>query len=53
MASDDLAMRRPIVLLLFVAIFVAELGWAGIAPLLPTYQSDYGLTDVATSSIPQ
>jgi len=44
-------MRRPIVLLLFVAIFVAELGWAGIAPLLPTYQSDYGLTDVSTSLI--
>ena len=44
-------MRRSIVLLLFVAIFVAELGWAGVAPLLPTYQNDYGLTDVATSLI--
>ena len=44
-------MRRPIVLLLFVAIFVAELGWAGIAPLLPAYQSEYGLTDVSTSLI--
>ena len=44
-------MRRSIVLLLFAAIFVAELGWAGIAPLLPTYQNAYGLTDVATSLI--
>ncbi len=44
-------MRRSIVLLLFAAIFVAELGWAGIAPLLPTYQDAYGLTDVATSLI--
>jgi predicted MFS family arabinose efflux permease len=44
-------MRRSIVLLLFAALFVAEIGWAGIAPLLPTYQDTYGLTDVATSLI--
>jgi predicted MFS family arabinose efflux permease len=43
--------RRPIVLLLFVAIFVAELGWAGISPLLPSYQDRYGLTDAATGVI--
>ena len=44
-------MRRSIVVLLFAALFVAELGWAGIAPLLPTYQNDYGLSAVATSLI--
>jgi predicted MFS family arabinose efflux permease len=43
--------RRSIVLLLFTALFVAELGWAGIAPLLPTYRDTYGLTAVATSLI--
>ncbi|MGZ4133488.1 MAG: MFS transporter, partial [Actinomycetota bacterium] len=44
-------MRRPIVLLLFAAVFVAELGWAGISPLLPTYQSAFGLTDFTTGLI--
>jgi predicted MFS family arabinose efflux permease len=43
--------RRPTPLLLFAAIFAAELGWAGISPLLPTYQERYGLTDVATGLI--
>jgi predicted MFS family arabinose efflux permease len=43
--------RRSTVLLLFAALFVAELGWAGVAPLLPTYQDIYGLTAVATSMI--
>jgi predicted MFS family arabinose efflux permease len=45
------AVRRPIVLLLFAAILVAELGWAGISPLLPTLQDRFGLTDVATGLI--
>jgi predicted MFS family arabinose efflux permease len=44
-------MRRPTVLALFAAIFVAELGWAGISPLLPSFQHRYGLTDVATGLI--
>jgi predicted MFS family arabinose efflux permease len=44
-------MRRPIVLLLFAMIFVAELGWAGISPLLPEFQQTYGLTDATTGLI--
>jgi predicted MFS family arabinose efflux permease len=44
-------MRRPIVLLLFAMIFVAELGWAGISPLLPEFQQRYGLTDASTGLI--
>jgi predicted MFS family arabinose efflux permease len=43
--------RRPTALLLFAALFVAELGWAGISPLLPTYQDSYVLSDVATGLI--
>ena len=38
-------------LLLFTAIFAAELGWAGISPLLPTYRDRYGLSDPATGLI--
>lgn len=44
-------MRRITVVLLFGAIFVAELGWAGISPLLPSFQDRYALTDVATGLI--
>jgi predicted MFS family arabinose efflux permease len=44
-------MRRPTVWLLFAAIFVAELGWAGISPLLPHYQHRSGLSDTATGFI--
>ena len=44
-------MRRPIVLLLFATIFVAELGWSGVTPLLPSYAGRYGLSDVATGMI--
>jgi DHA1 family inner membrane transport protein len=43
--------RRPIVLLLFAAIFVGELGWSGIAPLLPDYQDRFGLTDTTTGFV--
>jgi DHA1 family solute carrier family 18 vesicular amine transporter 1/2 len=43
--------RRPIVLLLFTAVFVAELGYSGIAPLLPTYRAEFGLTDLTTGLI--
>ncbi len=38
-------MRRPLVLLLFAAIFVMELGWAGVAPLVPEFQDLYGLSE--------
>lgn len=44
-------MRRPTVLLVFGAIFVAELGWSGISPLLPSYADRYGLSDPATGLI--
>ncbi len=44
-------MRRPIVLLLFAALFVVELGYSGIAPLLPTYRAEFGLTDFTTGLI--
>lgn len=44
-------MRRPLVLLLFATVFVAELGWAGISPLLPSYQDLYGLNDFETGLI--
>jgi predicted MFS family arabinose efflux permease len=44
-------MRRTTVVLLFAAIFAAELGWAGISPLLPSFQDRYGLSDVATGLI--
>ncbi len=38
-------MRRPLVLVLFVALFAAEIGWAGIAPLIPDLRDRYGLTE--------
>jgi MFS family permease len=44
-------MRRPTVLLLFATIFVGELGWSGIAPLLPDYQAWFGLSDTQTGYI--
>lgn len=44
-------MRRPVVVLLFLALFVAELGWAGATPLLPTFRDTYGLSELATSLI--
>jgi predicted MFS family arabinose efflux permease len=43
--------RRATVSLLFGAIFAAELGWAGISPLLPSFQDRYELTDVRTGLI--
>ncbi|MGZ4154501.1 MAG: MFS transporter [Actinomycetota bacterium] len=44
-------MRRATVVLLFGAIFGAELGWAGISPLLPSFQDRYALSDVGTGLI--
>ncbi len=44
-------MRRPTVWLLFASIFVAELGWSGISPLLPEYQDRFALADAATGLV--
>jgi predicted MFS family arabinose efflux permease len=44
-------MRRPLVLLLFATLFVAELGWAGISPLLPDLEDRYSLSDTTTGFI--
>ncbi len=38
-------MRRPLVLMLFAALFAAEMGWSGIAPLIPDLRDRYGLSD--------
>jgi predicted MFS family arabinose efflux permease len=39
------------VILLFATIFVAELGWAGISPLLPDFQDRFALSDTATGLV--
>ena len=44
-------MRRPLVLLLFAAIFSAEVGWSGVAPLIPGYQDRYGLTETQAALV--
>ena len=44
-------MRRATVVLLFGAIFAAELGWAGVSPLLPSFEDRYALSDVTTGLI--
>ena len=44
-------MRRATVVLIFGAIFVAELGWTGISPLLPSFRDRYALNDVSTGLI--
>jgi predicted MFS family arabinose efflux permease len=38
-------MRRPLVLMLFAALFVSEFGWSGVAPLIPDLRDRFGLTD--------
>jgi DHA1 family inner membrane transport protein len=43
--------RRPVVPLLFATIFVAEMSWSGVAPLLPDYQDLYGLSDSTTGLV--
>lgn len=40
-------MRRRVVLLVYLALFVGELSWQGVAPLIPTYVETFGLTDAA------
>ena len=44
-------MRRPVVLLLYVAILVGEFSWSAVAPLLPTYKERFGLSGPATGLI--
>jgi len=44
-------MRRPLVLLLFAAIFAMELGWSGVAPLIPEFQDRYGLTETQAALV--
>ncbi len=40
-------MRRRVVLLVYLALFVGELSWQGVAPLIPTYVETFDLTDAA------
>ena len=40
-------MRLRVVILVYVALFVTELSWQGVAPLIPSYVSTYHLTDAA------
>jgi MFS family permease len=37
--------RRRVVLLVYLTLFVGELSWQGVAPLIPSYVETYGLTD--------
>jgi MFS family permease len=36
--------RRRVILLVYLALFVGDLSWTGITPLIPSYISDYDLT---------
>lgn len=40
-------MRLRVVLLVYVALFVTELSWQGVAPLIPSYVQTYHLSDAA------
>ncbi len=40
-------MHRRVVILVYLALFVGELSWSGVTPLIPTYIQKYGVTDVA------
>ncbi|HET7902001.1 MAG TPA: MFS transporter [Candidatus Nanopelagicales bacterium] len=44
-------MRRRVVLLVYLALFVGELSWQGVAPLIPTYVETYDLTDAAGGAV--
>jgi MFS family permease len=39
--------HRRVVILVYLALFVGELSWSGVTPLIPTYIQKYGVTDVA------
>lgn len=38
-------MRLRVIVLVYVALFVAELSWSGITPLIPSYIDKYDLSD--------
>ena len=38
-------MRLRVIVLVYVALFVAELSWSGVTPLIPSYIDQYGLSD--------
>lgn len=38
-------MRLRVIVLVYVALFVAELSWSGVTPLIPSYIEQYGLSD--------
>jgi MFS family permease len=38
-------MRLRVVALVYLALFVGELSWSGVTPLIPSYIDEYGLTD--------
>jgi len=40
-------MRVRVVVLVYLALFVGELSWSGVTPLIPSYISRYDLTDLA------
>ena len=38
-------MRLRVIVLVYAALFVSELSWSGVTPLIPSYIDEYGLTD--------
>lgn len=38
-------MRLRVVVLVYIALFVGELSWSGVTPLIPSYVEKYDLTD--------
>ena len=38
-------MRRRVVVLVYLALFVGELSWSGVTPLIPSYVTQYDLSD--------
>jgi MFS family permease len=43
--------RRRVVILVYVALFVGELSWSGVTPLIPTYIEKFDLTDLAGGGV--
>jgi len=37
--------RKRVVVLVYLALFVGELSWSGVTPLIPSYVDKYDLTD--------
>jgi MFS family permease len=37
--------RLRVIVLVYLALFVAELSWSGVTPLIPSYIEQYGLSD--------